>query len=98
MNRTMFSIITMASSTTNPVEIVSAISERLSRLNPIRSITPNVPIIASGSATLGMTVAQNFRRKTKITITTRATVSTSVNCTSATEARMVWCGRSGSRP
>ncbi len=30
--REMFSIITMASSTTKPVEIVSAISERLSRL------------------------------------------------------------------
>jgi len=28
----MFSIITMASSTTKPVEMVSAISERLSRL------------------------------------------------------------------
>ena len=30
--RVMFSITTMASSTTNPVEMVSAISERLSRL------------------------------------------------------------------
>ena len=30
--REMFSITTMASSTTNPVEIVSAISDRLSRL------------------------------------------------------------------
>ena len=36
-----------------------------------------------------MTVAQNFRRKTKITITTSTTVSSSVNCTSFTEARMV---------
>ena len=71
----MFSIITMASSTTNPVEIVSAISERLSRLKPTSFITPKVPMTASGSATLGMTVAQNFRRKTKITITTSATVS-----------------------
>ena len=32
MYREMFSIITMASSTTNPVEIVSAISDKLSRL------------------------------------------------------------------
>ncbi len=32
MYRAMFSIITMASSTTKPVEIVSAMSERLSRL------------------------------------------------------------------
>ncbi len=32
MNRVMFSIITIASSTTKPVEIVSAINDRLSRL------------------------------------------------------------------
>jgi len=32
MYRMMFSIITIASSTTNPVEIVSAMSERLLRL------------------------------------------------------------------
>ena len=85
----MFSIITIASSTTKPVEIVSAISERLSRLKPSSFITPNVPINVSGSATLGMTVAQNFRRKTKMTITTSATVSSKVNCTSVIEARMV---------
>ena len=49
----MFSIITMASSTTNPVEMVSAISERLSRLKPTSFMMPNVPISVSGSATLG---------------------------------------------
>src|SRR5438552_12733894 len=38
---------------------------------------------------LGMTVARMLRRKRKITITTRATVSTSVNCTSSTDARIV---------
>ena len=38
MYREMFSIMTIASSTTNPVEIVSAISVRLFRLNPIRYI------------------------------------------------------------
>ena len=37
-----------------------------------------------------MTVAQKLRRNRKITITTSATVSISVNCTSPTEARMVW--------
>ena len=36
-----------------------------------------------------MTVAQKLRRNRKITITTSATVSINVNCTSATEARMV---------
>src|ERR1700730_5689408 len=39
----MFSIITIASSTTNPVEIVSAISERLSRLKPTRYMATKVP-------------------------------------------------------
>ena len=34
--RAMFSIITMASSTTKPTQSVIAISETLSRLNPIR--------------------------------------------------------------
>src|SRR6266550_7489230 len=85
----MFSIITMASSTTKPVEIVSAMRERLSRLKQQSFIRPKVPTNVSGNATLGMTVAQNFRRKTKMTITTSATVSNSVNCTSVTDARMV---------
>src|SRR5216684_519176 len=40
----MFSIITIASSTTKPVEMVKAISERLSRLYPSRYITPKVPV------------------------------------------------------
>src|SRR5271157_1376313 len=37
----------------------------------------------------GMMVAQKLRRNRKITMTTSATVSSNVNCTSATEARMV---------
>ena len=90
MNRTMFSIITIASSTTNPVEMVKAINERLSRLKPASFMTPNVPITAKGSATLGITVAHNLRRKTKITITTRPMVRSKVNCTSRTDARIVW--------
>ncbi len=53
MWRTMFSIITMASSTTNPVPIVSAISDRLSRLKLAKYITPKLVISDSGSATPG---------------------------------------------
>src|SRR5215471_21183957 len=87
--RTMFSIITMASSTTKPVEMVSAINDRLSRLNPARYMMPNVPMRESGKATLVMTVAQSFRRNRNITITTSAMVSSNVNCTSRTEARIV---------
>ena len=61
--REMFSIMTMASSTTNPVEMVSAISERLFSEYPHRYITPNVPIRLSGTAIPGMTVARSDRRK-----------------------------------
>ena len=46
-------------------------------------------ISATGTVMDGMTVAQKFRRKKKITITTRPTDSIRVNCTSSTEARMV---------
>ena len=80
---------TIASSTTKPVEIVSAISVRLFRLKPSRYITPNVPTSESGTATLGMTVAAAVRRKRKMTMTTRPMVSISSNSTSWTEARIV---------
>src|ERR1700760_591160 len=86
----MFSIITMASSTTNPVEIVNAIRVRLLRLYPRASITTKVPINDSGTATLGMMVAERLRRKRKITVTTSAMVSINSNSTSRTEARMVF--------
>src|SRR5216684_1807569 len=85
----MFSIMTMASSTTKPVEMVKAIKERLSRLYPSRYITPKVPTSDKGTAILGIKVADRLRRKRKITITTSATVSISANCTSLTEARIV---------
>jgi len=85
----MFSIMTMASSTTKPVEMVSAIKERLFRLKPKRTMTPKVPTRDSGTATLGMMVPARVRRKRKTTRTTRATASISSNCTSSTEPRMV---------
>ncbi len=86
--RAMFSIITIASSTTKPVEIVSAINVRLFRLNPIRYMTPKVPTSDSGTAAAGMTVADRVRRNRKITMITSATASISSNCTSRTDARM----------
>ncbi len=85
----MFSIITMASSTTNPVEIVSAISVRLLRLKPAKYIATHVPISDSGTATAGIQVVDSRRRKRKITSTTSATVRPSSSCTSAMDARMV---------
>jgi hypothetical protein len=67
MWRTMFSSMTMASSTTNPTHRVRAMSERLSRLYPARYMTENVPTMDMGSARLGMTVAERFLRKRKMT-------------------------------
>ena len=49
----------------------------------------NVPMIENGSARLGITVADRLRRNRKITITTRPSVSSMVNCTSLYDSRMV---------
>ncbi len=85
----MFSITTIASSTTKPVAIVSAISVRLLIEKPARYMTPKVPTSDSGTATLGMNVAGRLRRKRKITITTSATARSNSNSTSRTEPRIV---------
>ena len=89
MWRTMFSIMTIASSTTKPVPMVSAISERLSRLKPANHITPKLVTSDSGSATPAMIVARTERRNRSTTSTTSTTLRISVNCTSRTEARIV---------
>ena len=88
MCRTMFSSMTIASSTTNPTDSVRAISERLSTLKPSRYITANVPTSDIGIARLGISVARRFRRNRKITRITSPSVSTSVNFTSSTDARI----------
>ena len=85
----MFSITTIASSTTKPVAIVSAISERLSRLKPNSYMMASAPTSDSGTDRLGMIVAGMLRRNRKITSTTRPTASDSSNSTSVTEARIV---------
>src|SRR5580693_610539 len=87
--RVMFSITTIASSTTNPVEMVSAISDRLSTLYPTRYMMENVPSSEIGTATLGMNVAHALRRKTKTTSTTSKTEMIKLISTSCTDARMV---------
>ncbi len=85
----MSSITTMASSTTNPVEIVRAINERLSMLYPQKYITAKVPIRDTGTATMGMRVARALRRNRNTTTMTRKMEMTSVRSTSFTEARIV---------
>src|ERR1051326_2645994 len=85
----MFSITTIASSTTNPVAIVIAISDRLSSENPSRYITPNVPTSDTGTAMLGIDVDRKSRRNTNTTSTTSTTEISSVTSTVCTDARIV---------
>src|SRR5271167_43407 len=85
----MFSSITIASSTTNPTAIVSAISDRLSRLKLNTYIIATVPRSARGTVTPGMMVAQALRRNRNMTSTTRTMVMHRVTSTSSTEALMV---------
>ena len=80
----------MASSTTKPVEIVSAISDRLLRLNPSRYITPNEPMIEVGTATLGIAAARTLRKKANTTRITRRTAITSVVSVSVSDCLMVF--------
>ena len=85
----MFSSTTIAASTTNPVEIVSAISERLSMLYPARYMTAKVPMMDTGTATSGINVERHSRRKRKTTRTTSMIEMSSVLSMSFTEARIV---------
>ena len=85
----MFSIMTMASSTTKPTEIASAISERLSIENPASHMPAQVPASASGTDTPAAIVGVARRRKTNTTIMTSRTVAPSVHSISSTLARIV---------
>src|SRR5271165_6329890 len=80
---------TIASSTTKPTAMVSAINDRLSRLKLKTYITATVPSSASGTVTPGMMVAQALRKNTNITSTTSTMVMAKVFSTSSTEALMV---------
>ncbi len=88
MWRAVFSSTTIASSTTKPVATVSAISDRLFRLNPSSHITPKVPSSETTVATAGITVARTLRRNTLTTSTTSRIEMSSVNSISCSEARI----------
>src|SRR5262249_14238057 len=85
----MFSIMTMASSTTKPVPIVSAMSERLSSENPQNHMMPKVAMIDSGSATTARMVPRLVRRKISTMEVTNARLRSSVNSRSQPEAPML---------
>ena len=73
---TMFSISTMASSTSTPATRPSASSEKLFSVKPIMSMNQNVGIADNGMAMADMNVARQSRRKKKTTMTARIAPST----------------------
>ena len=87
--RNMFSIMTMASSTTKPMHTASAISDRLSMENPAAHIAAQVPASDSGTVTPAAIVAAARRRNRNTTSITSTAVAASVSCMSCTLARMV---------
>ena len=88
MWRTMFSSMTMASSTTKPTDSVSASSVMLLMEKPKAYIAAQVPISDTGTASAGMMVAETFRRNRKITMMTRQMAIASVSWTSLTASRI----------
>src|SRR5690625_3335001 len=88
--RAIFSIMTMASSTTKPVAMVSAMRVRLLMLKPRAYMRAKVPTNDNGTTTLGIKVAVQVRKKVKVTATTSTMASMSSICTCLIEARMVW--------
>ena len=88
MWRTMFSSMTIASSTTKPTDSVSASSVMLLMEKPNTYIAAQVPINDTGTASEGMIVAESERRNRKITMMTRQIAMRSDSCTFITEARM----------
>ena len=90
MWRTMFSSITIASSTTKPTERMSAIIDRLFRLKPSNCITVNVPRIENGRASAGIIVADPLCRNAKMTPMTSTSVTSIVTWMSSKAARIVF--------
>jgi len=90
--RDMFSITTMASSTTIPWRSSAPMSERCRLLYRAGTITANVPTSGHRNRNrwnqYSPPVSQN---KTKTTRMTRMTEPISVRSTSLTDARMSWC-------
>ena len=86
----MFSIMTIASSTTKPTDTTIAMSERLSMVKPATHMSANVPASDSGTVTPAASVGPPRRRKANTTSVTSRIDTNSVRRSSAIEARMVW--------
>ncbi len=86
--REMFSSTTMASSTTRPVQMISAISDRLFSEKSSRYITAKVPTSDTGTASAGISEARQRPRNRKTTMITRATAISRVRSASCRLARI----------
>ena len=87
--RLMCSSTTIASSTTNPVAIVSAISVKLFKLKWHRYITAHVPASDKGTATAGISAVRQRLRNKATTSTTKPMEMASDFWISASDARIV---------
>src|SRR5690625_3566321 len=79
--RAIFSIMTMASSTTKPVAMVRAIKVRLLTLKPNAYIREKVAISDSCTTTVGINVAVKVGKKVKFTTTTKKMAKPNSICT-----------------
>ena len=82
----MFSMTTIASSTTMPVARIRPNSVSVLMEKSISLMKPNVPTSDTGIVIAGISVLRQVWRKMKITSTTSAIASTSVFNTSAIDA------------
>ena len=82
----MFSVTTIASSTTSPTASTTASMESTLMEKPARYITKKMPISEMGITNAGMSVTRQLRRKAKMISTTRMNAMMTVFCTSAMEA------------
>ena len=71
----MFSVITMASSTTSPTESTTASIDSTLIENPATYIRKNVPMSETGITMHGMSVTRQLRRKRKMMMMTRMKAS-----------------------
>ena len=88
MIRSTFSITTIASSTTMPIASTSPKRVRVLIVKPSICIPRKVPMMLTGTATIGITVARPLPRKMKTTSVTSSIASTSVFTTSFIDSVM----------
>ena len=89
MWRTMFSITTIASSTTKPTHSTSATSEKMFRVKPSIHITISAPASDSGTLSMAIRVGRSRRRNSSITSATITMLMPSATSTSCSADSVV---------